>query len=56
MLARSASPVVTLGESTLARSMACSMFSVVTTPKVTGTPVCRLTCAMPLAASLHTRS
>ena len=39
-----------------ARSIACSMFSVVITPNVTGTPVWRPTCAMPLAVSLHTSS
>ena len=39
-----------------ARSIACSMFSVVMTPNVTGTPVWRPTCAMPLAVSLHTSS
>ena len=37
-----------------ARSIACSIFSVVTTLKVTGTPVDMLACAIPLAASLQT--
>ena len=34
-----------------ARSMACSIVSVLSTPKTTGTPVSRLILAMPLAAS-----
>ena len=37
-----------------ARSIACSMFSVVTTPKIVGTPVWRPTCATPFETSLHT--
>lgn len=37
-----------------ARSIACSMFSVVTIPKMTGTPVVFAACAMPFAASLQT--
>ena len=37
-----------------ARSMACSMFSVVTTEKIVGTPVCMPTWAMPFDASLQT--
>ena len=37
-----------------ARSMACSMFSVVTTEKIVGTPVCMPTWAMPFEASLQT--
>ena len=39
-----------------ARSMACSIVSVVTMPNMTGTPVSSETCAMPFAASLQTRS
>ena len=37
-----------------ARSMACSMESVVSTPKRTGTSLLRETLAMPLDTSLHT--
>ena len=37
-----------------ARSMACSMVSVVTMPKITGTPVAVPAWAMPFAASLQT--
>ncbi len=37
-----------------ARSMACSIFSVVTTPNMTGTPVSSETAAIPLDTSLHT--
>ena len=37
-----------------ARSIACSMFSVVTTPKIVGTPLASPTCATPLETSLHT--
>eukprot|EP01022_Parablepharisma_sp_SALTPOND_P024123 TRINITY_DN5305_c1_g4_i2.p1 TRINITY_DN5305_c1_g4~~TRINITY_DN5305_c1_g4_i2.p1 ORF type:complete len:914 (+),score=247.13 TRINITY_DN5305_c1_g4_i2:98-2839(+) len=39
-----------------ARSMACSMVSVVNTPKITGTPVSRLTWATPLETSAATQS
>ena len=39
-----------------ALSIACSILSVVTTPKSTGTPDSRDTLAIPFAASLHTRS
>ena len=37
-----------------ARSIACSMESVVSTPNSTGTPVSRLVCAIPFETSLHT--
>lgn len=37
-----------------ARSMACSMFSVVSMPKITGMSVCNDTEAIPLATSLQT--
>lgn len=37
-----------------ARSMACSIFSVVSTPNSTGIPVWRETWAIPLETSLHT--
>ena len=39
-----------------ARSIACSIVSVVTMPNITGTPLSSDTWAMPLAASLQTRS
>ena len=39
-----------------ARSMACSRFSVVSTPKMTGTPEFRLAAATPLETSLQTYS
>ena len=39
-----------------ARSMACSMFSVVMTPNMMGMPVLRDAWAMPLADSPQTRS
>lgn len=37
-----------------ARSMACSMFSVVSTPNITGTPVLSAVVATPFETSLHT--
>ena len=39
-----------------ARSIACSIFSVVITPNITGIPLSSEVCAMPFAASLQTRS
>jgi hypothetical protein len=38
------------------RASACSMFSTVSTPNAHGTPVSSDTRAMPLAASVHTKS
>lgn len=37
-----------------ARSMACSIFSVVRTPKIIGIPVCNVSDDTPFATSLHT--